>query len=624
MLNKGKLSVLITLLLLVQITISQNYQTVEEVNNACATLGFSANEDAEIAVDNILDQIGIPRNFTIQECPNINNAVAKIIESSSGVKERYILFDGNFFSDMDDKAGSEWAAKSILAHEIGHHLSGHALNNKGSNHQFELEADEFSGFVLAKLGATKEEAQSAIQILRYEKATSTHPAKADRLIAIERGWNKAKGISVIITKKEEDEIKALKLYRNGELAYQEHNFSEALEYFNNAKDLGNEDAYFYLSTIYFEGLGVSINYNKAYNLAQKGYNLGSVPANYQLAYYLFNGYGVKTNKEEGRRLFKKDFQIKWFKDQYNKNKTALIAATIGKMYQYGYGGVKLNHITSLQWYELAAQQDDLIAQNNLGYMYSKGKGLEMDSKKAVFWYRKAANQGYAKAQSHLGYMYRKGYGIEKDNSEAIYWYRKATNQNYAPAQNHLGYMYRKGYGIEKDLQEAVKLYRKAAEQNYPLAQYSMGYMYRKGYGVKQDDYEAVKWYQKAAEEENPKAQYNLGYMYYKGYGIVKDDVEAVFWFRKSAEQDNARAQTYLGFMYDFGHGISKDDTEAVYWYRKAAEQEDAQAQTNLGFMYSKGSGVEKDMIKAVNWWKKAARQGNKEAQTYLTDLGEIW
>ena len=205
---KAKLSILIVLLVL-QGAISQNFQTVEDINDACAQLGFAGDEDAEIAVDEILDKIGLFRNFTIQECPNINNAVAKNIDAGSGRKERYILYDANFFKRIDDKAGNDWAATSVLAHEIGHHLNGHALNDEGSNHKWELEADEFSGFVLARMEASLSDAQSAINTLKYEKATRTHPAKADRLIAIETGWNRGNGKTIVVKKIDEEVIKKI-------------------------------------------------------------------------------------------------------------------------------------------------------------------------------------------------------------------------------------------------------------------------------------------------------------------------------------------------------------------------------------------------------------------------------
>jgi hypothetical protein len=189
--------------------ISQNYQTIEEVDTACAQLGFSADEEAEIAVDNILAQIGLFRNFTIQECSDINNAVAKNIDVGAGRKERFILYDQNFFKRIEDKAANDWAAVSILAHEIGHHLNGHALNDEGSSHKWELEADEFSGFVLGRMGANADDAKSAINTLQYEKATRTHPAKIDRLAAIEKGWARGNGKIIPINKITETEKKII-------------------------------------------------------------------------------------------------------------------------------------------------------------------------------------------------------------------------------------------------------------------------------------------------------------------------------------------------------------------------------------------------------------------------------
>ncbi len=52
-----------------------------------------------------------------------------------------------------------------------------------------------------------------------------------------------------------------------------------------------------------------------------------------------------------------------------------------------------------------AAQGDANAQNTLGEMYEKGKGVTQNNAEAVKWYRKAAEQGNAKAQNNLGIMY---------------------------------------------------------------------------------------------------------------------------------------------------------------------------------------------------------------------------
>jgi TPR repeat protein len=463
---------------------AQNYQSIEEVNDACTQLGFMGDEEAEIAVDRILDQIGLFRNFTIQECPGINNAIAKIIESDAGVKERYILYDNNFFNKIDNKAESDWAAISILAHEIGHHLNGHALNNQGSNHKFELEADYFSGISLAKMGANLREAQSAINTLRYEKATRTHPAKLDRLKEIERGWNKAKGITTTKTNEEEKKEEAFNFYRKGEIAFQEYNYTEAIDFFNQAKELGSADAYYYLSICYESGFGVPINNDKAFDLANKGYDLGSIPATYQLGANIryYNGDDIDLKKKQAKRLHEKNFIAKWFIDQFEKYKSPIYATEIGYMYISGTGGLEEYEEKSINWTKKGAILGDPRGQKALAYLYERGYseyGLEKNKKKAVEWYTNAAENGYAEAQydlatyyfnrSYMGRMFA-GTGLydddkpdEKDYENALFWYKKASEHGHSYAQWKIGEMYNNGIGVGRDKDEAVFWYKKAAK-----------------------------------------------------------------------------------------------------------------------------------------------------------------
>ena len=54
----------------------------------------------------------------------------------------------------------------------------------------ELEADEFAGFVLHKLGASLEQSQYIMYYIAKAEGSNTHPARADRMLAIQAGWNK--------------------------------------------------------------------------------------------------------------------------------------------------------------------------------------------------------------------------------------------------------------------------------------------------------------------------------------------------------------------------------------------------------------------------------------------------
>ncbi|MDP2686138.1 MAG: hypothetical protein Q8O62_02890 [Aequorivita sp.] len=187
----------------------QGYQTVEEVTSACnlqgATASINDTREATIVVDNILDKVGLFRNFLIEECENINNALAVTMPLEGGDIDRYILYDKAFFTKVSASTGTDWGLTSILAHEVGHHLNGHTLKGGGSNHKVELQADEFSGFVLARMGCSLADAQSAVSKLLPDEASATHPAKQDRLNAIEVGWNRGNGKTIVVKKIEEVE-----------------------------------------------------------------------------------------------------------------------------------------------------------------------------------------------------------------------------------------------------------------------------------------------------------------------------------------------------------------------------------------------------------------------------------
>lgn len=129
--------------------------------------------------------MGLKQNFSVLAA-NVPNAAAVVYRG-----QRYILYNPDFISRLTAAAGNRWAAVSVLAHEVGHHLNGHTLDNTGSEPGRELEADEFSGFVLRRMGATLAEAQVAMKIAANYKSSVTHPGQQQRLVAIAGGWNNA-------------------------------------------------------------------------------------------------------------------------------------------------------------------------------------------------------------------------------------------------------------------------------------------------------------------------------------------------------------------------------------------------------------------------------------------------
>lgn len=73
-----------------------------------------------------------------------------------------------------------------------------------------------------------------------------------------------------------------------------------------------------------------------------------------------------------------------------------------------------------QWEALAAR-GDIVAANNLGYLYDNGVGVKQDPVKAVHWFRQVAEAGGAIGQYNLGNAYLKGRGVKQDLVEAAKW-----------------------------------------------------------------------------------------------------------------------------------------------------------------------------------------------------------
>lgn len=170
-----------------------NYATANTNNGGTDLPFFTTSADAETIVSNIMSALGLESTFKIQQA-HVPNVEAKIRHH-----ERYILYNPEFVDKVNRATNNKWASIFILAHEVGHHLEGHTLLNISSRPDIELEADEFAGFALCKMGATLQQAQLAMYYISNAQTSKTHPGRADRLVAIEKGWDKAEGQTAGVT-----------------------------------------------------------------------------------------------------------------------------------------------------------------------------------------------------------------------------------------------------------------------------------------------------------------------------------------------------------------------------------------------------------------------------------------
>tara|TARA_B110000908_G_C10197369_1_gene423625 strand:- start:225 stop:1409 length:1185 start_codon:yes stop_codon:yes gene_type:complete len=181
--------------------VSASYGQTSDALKLCVAIqnNFTTNTEANNAVDKILSVIGTSQKPILQPCSNINNAVA-----ASYKGQRYILYDKDFMESLTVGRNKYWSNMFILAHEVGHHINGHSLDiilyqndvinpkSLSTRRSQELEADEFAGFVMAKLGATFN--QTSKVLLNIPKISndydSTHPSTDKRIRAVKNGWER--------------------------------------------------------------------------------------------------------------------------------------------------------------------------------------------------------------------------------------------------------------------------------------------------------------------------------------------------------------------------------------------------------------------------------------------------
>jgi hypothetical protein len=146
-----------------------------------AIYNFQSSEEALTIVKRITGAVGLEPNFELLQA-NIPNAAAVVYQ-----QKRYILYSLLFIEKIREVTATDWAALTIMAHEVGHHLNGHTLGDSGSRPTLELQADKFAGHTVKRVGGTLDQALAAYQIMSAE-GTETHPPRSARLEAVTRGW----------------------------------------------------------------------------------------------------------------------------------------------------------------------------------------------------------------------------------------------------------------------------------------------------------------------------------------------------------------------------------------------------------------------------------------------------
>ena len=117
-------------------------------------------------------------------------------------------------------------------------------------------------------------------------------------------------------------------------------------------------------------------------------------------------------------------------------------------------------------FEMAAERGHVESEVYLGLCYI---GTKEDVSKGLNILRELAEEGNVFAQINLGFIYDTGFNVEKNEQIAFYWWYKAAECEDATAQFNIAMCFYYGKGVTKNLQKAKLWLEKSATQGYEEA-----------------------------------------------------------------------------------------------------------------------------------------------------------
>ncbi len=249
------------------------------------------------------------------------------------------------------------------------------------------------------------------------------------------------------------------------------------------------------------------------------------------------------------------------------------ASMLGKVYEYGLGGVKVDNKKAEKYYLKAG--DDSFALYRLGVMWLNGdlgKGTDEDYQKGIAYLEQAAEQGYIDAIYSLGILYQSGDPIGKvDYAKARQYFELLADNDIAVGQYELGYMYENGMGVPVDSVMVLHYYTLASQNGNADAMCYLGDYYRDGRYVGGRNCErAAELFHQAAEMGDDGGCYYMGRSYLEGCGVVQDTSLAFPWLWKAAAMKEANAMAALADIYNNEHSPYANPDSNLYYYVQAA------------------------------------------------------
>ncbi len=398
---------------------------------------------------------------------------------------------------------------------------------------------------------------------------------------------------------EQAQVRLGNLYEGG--IGTKHSYEEALKWYQKAARQGNVEALFKLGYFLEFGLGTEKNIVEARRKYQKSLdgtrkqNVGINPALTRLGRIYYFGLGVKKDADKAMKFFTQ------------------AAGTGDSFGQFMLGLFFYNEKNFKEAYQLfldSAKQGSDEAYYSIALMFTRGqvpnKSTDLDS--AVENAEKSAKSKNRGAMRLLADIYSGTFDQrKKDDEKAFKWYKLAAEQGDNTSVFEMAKRLDIGVGVEINKEEALKHYLKQADFHSDSAN-NVGCFYEFGFATAVNYNKAIEYYSKAISlAENPRAYNNLARIFRDGPDEHRDPSKSIDLNKQALEiqKDFSRSLFDLGKQYEEGRGVRRDLDLAFQYYEKAANNNFAPAHLELSEFYEFGKGgTPKNEKKAEEWNEK--------------------
>ncbi len=259
----------------------------------------------------------------------------------------------------------------------------------------------------------------------------------------------------------------------------------------------------------------------------------------------------------------------------------------------------------------------LKAHTALAILYRDGRGVDVDTSKAIALFQDAMQAGHAGSAYSYAVMLEKGYdGHPADVKAAVAAYLKALALESGEAGLALARIYRSGVlgkekagGAANDMTaRALVLLRADADKGNGMSAWLGGHVYEEGLGVNKDSKEALSWYEKGAKVNAPSALLSAARLLAQGVAGKTGERKIVDYMRRAATAGSISAAMEIGEALfqgeDYYAHVPKD--EALLWLKRAAGSGNTKATNRLAEWYM----IQDDVASAMPFLQKTAERGS--------------